>query len=64
MVIASPIAWWSMNEWLDDFAFRIDIQWWMFVVGGVTAVAIALLTVSWQAVRAALANPVESLRDE
>jgi len=53
-----------MNEWLDDFAFRIDIQWWMFVVGGVTAVAIALLTVSWQAVRAALANPVESLRDE
>lgn len=64
IVIASPIAWWAMNKWLDDFAYRIDIQWWMFAVAGMAAVVIALLTVSWQAIRAAVANPVESLRDE
>ncbi|GGG81120.1 ABC transporter permease [Parapedobacter pyrenivorans] len=64
VVIASPIAWWVMNTWLDDFAFRIDIQWWMFVLAGGAALLIALLTVSWQAIRAAVANPVESLRDE
>ncbi|MGV3763260.1 ABC transporter permease [Parapedobacter sp.] len=64
VVIASPIAWWAMNKWLDDFAYRIDIQWWMFAVAGLAAVVIALLTVSWQAVRAAVANPVDSLRDE
>ncbi|SKB81044.1 ABC-type antimicrobial peptide transport system, permease component [Parapedobacter luteus] len=64
IAIASPIAWWAMNKWLEDFAYRIDIQWWMFAVAGLAAVAIALLTVSWQAIRAAVANPVESLRDE
>ncbi|MGV3763262.1 FtsX-like permease family protein [Parapedobacter sp.] len=64
VVIASPIAWWAMNKWLDDFAYRIDIQWWMFAVAGLAAVVIALLTVSWQAIRAAVANPVDSLRDE
>ena len=64
LLIASPIAWWGMNKWLEDFAYRIDIQWWMFAVAGLAAVAIALLTVSWQAIRAAVANPVESLRDE
>jgi len=64
VVIASPIAWWAMNRWLDDFAYRIDIQWWMFAVAGLAAVVIALLTVSWQAIRAAVANPVDSLRDE
>ena len=64
VVIASPVAWWAMNRWLDDFAYRIDIQWWMFAVAGFAAVVIALLTVSWQAIRAAVANPVESLRDE
>ncbi|HWK56285.1 MAG TPA: hypothetical protein VNQ80_03035 [Parapedobacter sp.] len=53
-----------MNKWLEDFAYRIDIQWWMFAVAGLAAVTIALLTVSWQAIRAAIANPVESLRDE
>ncbi len=62
--IASPIAWLLMNTWLDDFAYRITIQWWMFAVAGLAAVAIALLTVSWQAIRAAVANPVDSLRDE
>ncbi len=62
--IASPIAWWAMNSWLEDFAYRIDIQWWMFVLAGAVTVIIALLTVSWQAIRAAVANPVDSLRDE
>ncbi len=64
IVVASPIAWWAMNKWLEDFAYRIEIQWWMFVVAGLAAVMIALLTVSWQAVKAAVANPVGALRSE
>ena len=64
MVIASPLAWWAMNKWLEDFAYRIDIEWWMFAVAGLVAVVIALVTVSWHAIRAAVANPVDSLRDE
>ncbi|GGG81063.1 ABC transporter permease [Parapedobacter pyrenivorans] len=63
-IIASPIAWWTMNKWLEDFAYRIDIQWWVFVAAGFAAVVIAVLTVSWQAIRAAMANPVDSLRNE
>lgn len=62
--IALPVAWWAMHRWLTDFAYHITIQWWVFVVAGLTAVAIALLTVSGQAMRAAVANPVDSLRDE
>src|SRR3546814_9426741 len=64
IVIASPLAWWAMNKWLEDFAYRTDIQWWMFAVAGLTALVIALFTVGWKGVRAAVANPVESLRDE
>ncbi|WP_090974380.1 FtsX-like permease family protein [Parapedobacter composti] len=64
VVIASPVAWWAMNKWLEDFAYRIDIQWWMFTAAGLVAAVIALLTVSGQAIRAAVANPVESLRNE
>lgn len=64
IVIASPIAWWAMKKWLQDFAYHIDIEWWMFSGAGLAALLIALLTVSWQAVRAAMANPVESLRNE
>ncbi|MGK6351541.1 ABC transporter permease [Parapedobacter sp. DT-150] len=64
IVIASPVAWWAMNQWLADFAYRIDIEWWTFVVAGLGAITIALLTVGWQAIRVAIANPVESLRDE
>ncbi len=64
VVIASPIAWWTMNQWLENFAYRIAIQWWMFVIAASAAVAIALLTVSWQAIQAALANPVDSLHNE
>ena len=64
ILIASPIAWYTMNRWLADFAYRIDIEWWMFGLAGLMAVVIALLTVSFQAVKAALMNPVESLRSE
>ena len=64
IVIATPLAWWAMNKWLSDFAYRIDIQWWMFLIAGAVAVAIAFLTVSFQSVKAALANPVKSLRSE
>ena len=63
-VIATPIAWYAMNEWLQDFAYRIEISWWIFALAGVLALLIALLTVSYQAIRAALANPVKSLRSE
>ena len=63
-IIAFPIAWWAMHTWLQDFAYRIDISWWVFVVAAVVALLIALLTVSFQAVKAALANPVKSLRTE
>jgi putative ABC transport system permease protein len=64
IVIASPIAYYFMQNWLADFAYRIDLQWWMFAGAGVLAVAIAFLTVGFQSVRAALANPVKSLRSE
>lgn len=64
IVIASPLAYWAMNEWLSDFAYRIDLQGWMFAAAGAVAVAVAFLTVSFQSVRAALANPVKSLRSE
>ena len=64
LVIASPIAWYFMNKWLDDFAYRITIQWWIFLVAGVMALLIALITVSFQSIRAALVNPVKSLRTE
>ena len=64
IVIASPIAWYAMNEWLADFAYKIDIEWWVFALAGGLAVGIALLTVSFQSVKAALMNPVESLRSE
>lgn len=64
LLIASPLAWYFMNKWLQDFVYRIDISWWMFVLPGFAAMVIALATVSLQSVRAALANPVKSLRTE
>jgi putative ABC transport system permease protein len=64
IVIATPLAWWLMNKWLEDFAYRINISWWMFLVIGITAIVIAIGTVSFQAIKAALANPVKSLRTE
>jgi len=62
IALASPLAWWAMQKWLQDFAYHINIQWWMFVTAGVAAIFIAGLTVSFQSIRAALANPVNSLR--
>ena len=63
-VIAFPVAWWMMHKWLLDFEYRIDIGWWVFVVAGITALLIALLTMSFQSIKAAIANPVKSLRTE
>jgi putative ABC transport system permease protein len=63
-VIAFPVAWWAMNKWLQSFAYRTNISWWIFVVAGIVVLAIALITVSFQAIKAALANPVKSLRSE
>ena len=64
VIIATPVAWWAMNKWLMDFAYRSPLQWWIFAVGGLGALAITLLTVSFQAIKAAIANPVSSLRSE
>ena len=64
IAVATPLAWYAMNRWLADFAYRTDVPWWSFVMAGLLAVGIALLTVSFQAVKAALMNPVESLRSE
>jgi putative ABC transport system permease protein len=64
IVIASPIAWFAMHKWLQDFAYRIPISWWVFAVAAVAAALIAVLTVSFQAIKAAVSNPVISLRSE
>ena len=63
-VIAFPVSWWAMHSWLQDFAYRISIDWWVFAVAAFAALFIALATISFQAVKAALANPVKSLRTE
>ncbi|MFC6100300.1 ABC transporter permease [Olivibacter domesticus] len=63
-LIASPIAWYAMHQWLQGFNYRIAVPWQVFMLTGLLAMVIAILTVSWQAIRAAVANPVESLKDE
>jgi putative ABC transport system permease protein len=63
-IIAFPIAWWVMDKWLESFAFRTSISWWIFLIAGILTIVIALATVSLQALRAATANPVKSLRSE
>ncbi|MEP6594457.1 MAG: FtsX-like permease family protein, partial [Ginsengibacter sp.] len=63
-VFASPVAWFIMHSWLRDFAYRIDISWWIFSIAGLLAVSVALATISFQAIKAAIANPVKSLRTE
>jgi putative ABC transport system permease protein len=63
-VIATPLAWWGMSKWLQDFEYRVTISWWMFALAGVLAVIVALFTVSFQAIKAALMNPVKSLKAE
>ncbi|WP_127125718.1 ABC transporter permease [Pseudoflavitalea rhizosphaerae] len=64
ILIACPLAWWAMNNWLQDFEYRISMNAWPFVIAGIAALAIALFTISFQTVKAALANPVKSLRSE
>jgi hypothetical protein len=63
-VIATPLAWWAMNNWLENFEYRVPIGWSVFAVAGISALAVALLTISFQAIKAAIANPVSSLRSE
>ncbi len=64
LVLASPVAWFVLNTWLQEFAYRIHIGWWVFALAGATALVVALLTIGTQSIRAALANPVHSLRNE
>ncbi|WP_420150831.1 ABC transporter permease [Spirosoma sp.] len=64
IVISSPVAWFAMNRWLQDYAYKIDIEWWIFALSGLLAIGIALLTISFQSIKAALVNPVKSLRSE
>jgi putative ABC transport system permease protein len=64
LVIATPVAWWAMNQWLTDFNYRIEINWLYFILAGMSAILIALGTISYQTWKAIRANPVDSLRDE
>jgi putative ABC transport system permease protein len=64
LLIATPLAWWAMNSWVSNFAYRVRMEWWLFIVAGGIAVFIALITISFQAIRAALIKPVKSLRSE
>jgi putative ABC transport system permease protein len=64
ILLAGPLAWWVMNRWLQDFAYRITIPWWLLAAAGVSAVLIALFTVGLQSVKAALMNPTKALRTE
>ncbi|MFZ1368897.1 MAG: FtsX-like permease family protein, partial [Ferruginibacter sp.] len=64
MVIAFPLAWFAMHKWLENFAYRINIAWWIFITAAIIALAVAIITVSFQAIKAAIANPVKSLRTE
>jgi ABC-type antimicrobial peptide transport system permease subunit len=62
--ITTPLIWYFMHQWLQNYPFRIELSWWMFIIGGLASIIIALITVSFQAIKAALANPVTSLRSE
>ncbi len=64
IILATPLAWYAMQKWLDDFAYRVSLQWWVFIVAGLLAALIAFATISFQAIKAALMNPVKSLRSE
>ena len=63
-LLAVPLGWFGMNTWLEDFAYRINIEWWIFAIAGFMALAIAKLTISYQSIRASTANPVESLKEQ
>jgi len=64
LVIAGPIAWFGMDKWLQGFAYRTNISWWIFAMAGLASILIAFATISIQAIKAAVANPVKSLRTE
>lgn len=64
IIIATPVAWWGTEQWLNTFAYRIELSWWIFVLAAIFALALAFLTVSYQAIKAAIVNPINSLRDE
>jgi ABC-type antimicrobial peptide transport system permease subunit len=64
ILVASPVAWWAMNKWLQNFNYHIGIEWWAFAAAGGGAIIIAMITISSQAIKAALANPVKNLRSE
>lgn len=64
ILIATPISWWAMSQWLQSYAYRVTISWWMFALAGLLAIMIALLTIGFQAIKAAIANPVKSIRIE
>lgn len=64
ILIATPLAWWVMNQWLNNFAYRIDIEWWIFALAGGLTIGLAFFTVSFQSIKAAFANPIESLKSE
>jgi len=64
ILIASPIAWWAMSKWLQGFAYRVNISWWIIASAGGAAILIAFVTISFQSIKAAIANPVDSLRSE
>ncbi len=64
IVVATPLAWYVMNRWLEGFAYQVTIQWWIFLISGVLAVIVALVTISFQSVKAAMMNPVNSLKSE
>jgi len=64
ILIASPVAWWACNKWLQDFAYRIPVEWWVFILAGIIAITITVITVSYHALKAATANPAKSLRTE
>ena len=63
-IISFPVAWWAMNKWLQDFAYRTHISWWIFAAAGSIAVIITIITVSFRVIKAALMNPVISLKNE
>ena len=63
-ILATPIAWYCMHKWLEEYAFKTNLSWWIFIVAGFLAITISILTVSWQSWKAATSNPVEALRCE
>ncbi len=64
LVLSTPLAWWFMHNWLSDYPYHVEIRWWVFILAGLTSIAISILTVSYQAIKAAISNPVKSLRTE